>query len=72
MGLQTIYVKGPHQLQRAGSRTAQRRIAIRGLMNRLNYCGVIFIEQTQFGNVAASHTVHAWGPLGGDPGTIYF
>jgi len=72
MGPQTIYVKGPHQLQRAGSKAAHRRIAISGLMNRFNYCGVIFIVHTQFGNVATSHIVQACGPLGGDPGTIYF
>jgi len=72
MGFQIIYVKGPHQFQRSGSRAAHRRLAISGLMNRLNYCCVIFTVRTQFGNVATSHIVHAYGPLGGDPGTIYF
>jgi hypothetical protein len=70
MGLQLIYVKGPHQLLRAGSRAAHGRITISGLLNRLNYCCVIYIVHTQFRNVAAGHILHACGPQGEDPGII--
>jgi hypothetical protein len=53
MELQISNGKGPHQLLRAGSRSASGEVTIGGILNRLNFC-IIFVVYTQFTNVAAS------------------